>query len=183
MISETGIPGVEWRGPVDGHYDGRGGAQVRLFVIHVMQGAELSGCNSWFHDPEARVAAHYGVGRDGSADQWVDVTDAAWACGQYNGVSVSIEHAGFSGERLTAPQLAKSLTILKRLHELYPAVPLVWTSDPGGTGVIAHGSLGVAGGNHPSCPGKAIERQYNKALHKLDRRPKVGFNKSYRKVP
>ena len=56
-------------------------------------------------------------------------------------------------------------------------------SDPGGTGVIAHGSLGVAGGNHPSCPGKAIERQYNKALHKLDRRPKVGFNKSYRKVP
>lgn len=183
MTTQDEIAGVTWRGPIDGHYDGRGGAQVRLFVIHVMQGAKLSGCDAWFHNPEARVGAHYGVGRDGAADQWVLVTDAAWACGEYNGVSVSIEHAGFSGEKLTVPQLATSIRILKRLHELYPKVPLEWTSDPAGTGVIAHGDLGVSGGNHPLCPGEPIKRQYNKALHQLARAPRVVRMKSVRKVP
>jgi hypothetical protein len=172
------IPGVEWRGPVPGRYDGRGGAGVRLFVIHVMQGAELDGCDSWFHNPESRVSAHYGVGRDGAADQWVLTTDAAWACGDYNGVSVSIEHAGFSGERLTKDQIATTMRILTRLHELFPAVPLEWTSDPKGTGVTGHGLLGVAGGNHPHCPGLPIERQINQALHKLQRRRRVVVKRS-----
>jgi N-acetylmuramoyl-L-alanine amidase-like protein len=148
-----------------------------------MQGEELSGCNAWFHNVAARVSAHFGVGRDGTADQWVQLNEVAWACGDYNEVSVSIEHAGYSGQKLTAPQLAKSLEILKELHARYPEVPLVWNEDPNGTGVTPHGCLGVEGGNHPNCPGLAIERQYNKALHKMARGSRVVRNKSVRKVP
>lgn len=176
----AGIAGVTWRGPVPGKGGVRGA--VRLFVIHIMQGEDLGGCDSWFHNLAARVSAHFGVGRDGSADQWVELNEVAWACGEYNEVSVSIEHAGFSGQRLSAAQLAKSIAIIRSLHKKYPDVPLVWTSDPQGTGVIAHGSLGVAGGNHPSCPGKAVEKQYNKALHKLARTSKVVRMKSVRKA-
>jgi hypothetical protein len=183
MSNEEGFAGVEWLGPIPGQYQGRGGAKVRLFVIHVMQGAELDGCDSWFHNPEARVGAHFGVGRDGAADQWVLTTSAAWACGYFNGVSVSIEHAGFSGQRLTAPQLATTMRILEHLHELYPSVPLEWTSDPAGTGVTAHGILGVAGGNHPDCPGAPIKKQVNKALHQLQRRPRVAVKRSVLRRP
>lgn len=174
------VPGVLWRGPVPGAGGTRG--RVRLFVIHIMQGAELGGCDSWFHNLAARVSAHFGVGRDGAADQWVQLADVAWACGEYNEVSVSIEHAGFSGQRLTRAQLNRSLEIIQHLHKKYPDVPLVWTSNPAGTGVIAHGSLGVAGGNHPSCPGKAVERQYNRALHRLSRPRRFTVMRSYRRT-
>lgn len=170
-----------WAGPVPG----MGGSQssIRLFVIHVMQGEDLGGCNSWFHNVAARVSAHFGVGRDGEADQWVQLNEVAWACGEYNEVSISIEHAGFSGQKLTSAQLKKTMAILVALHERHPNVPLQWTEDPNGTGVAPHGCLGVAGGNHPRCPGLPIERQVNKALHKLERGSRVTRMRSVRKVP
>jgi peptidoglycan hydrolase-like protein with peptidoglycan-binding domain len=137
--------------------------RVGLFVVHIMQGT-LDGTDGWFHDPAAQVSAHFGVGKDGRVFQWVDTDAIAYAEAAYNDAAISIEHEGNSGETLTPVQLAASLTLLRWLHEKYPEVPLrrQLTVRPG---VVGHGMLGVAGGNHPDCPGDPILAQFTAALN------------------
>lgn len=138
--------------------------KVRLFVVHVAQGSSQSGIDAWFKDPKAQVSAHFSVSRFGTVHQHVPLTRIAWAERDYNDVAVSIEHLGFSGDKLTRPQLAASLRLLTWLHQQFPQVPLRRTAATTGLGVIGHGELGIAGGDHPSCPGEPILAQFAKAL-------------------
>ncbi len=137
---------------------------VRLFVIHVAQGSSQSGIDSWFKNPRAQVSSHFSVSRLGVIHQHVNLETTAWAEADYNDVAISIEHLGYSGQRLTRLQLRSSLRLLKWLHAEYPHVPLHRTADPHGHGVIGHGELGVKGGDHPDCPGWPILAQFNVAL-------------------
>lgn len=59
---------------------GRGGMRPDVIVIHIQEGT-MSGTDAWFRNPQAKVSAHYGVGRDGSVVQWVSDADAAWHAG------------------------------------------------------------------------------------------------------
>jgi hypothetical protein len=88
----------------------------------------------------------------------------AYAEAAYNDAAISIEHEGLTGETLTPVQLAASLALLRWLHEKYPEVPLrrQLTVRPG---VVGHGMLGVAGGDHPDCPGQPVLDQFTKALN------------------
>ena len=138
--------------------------KVRLFVIHVAQGTSQSGIDAWFQDPKAAVSAHFSVSRTGVVHQHVPLTRIAWAERDYNDVGVSIEHLGYSGQRLTRRQLKASLALLTWLHLQFPQVPLRRTAASTGLGVIGHGELGVAGGDHPSCPGTPILDQVTAAL-------------------
>lgn len=138
--------------------------KVRLFVLHVAQGSAQSGIDAWFKNPRAQVSAHFSVSRLGVVHQHVPLSRIAWAERDYNDVAVSIEHLGYSGQRLTRLQLAASLKLLKWLHVQYPQVALRRTAFPNGLGVIGHGELGVNGGDHPSCPGWPILDQVAKAL-------------------
>lgn len=138
--------------------------KVRLFVLHVAQGSNQSGIDAWFADPRAQVSAHFSVSRTGVVHQHVTLTRMAWAERDYNDVAVSIEHLGYSGQTLTRRQLKASMTLLRWLHVQYPQVPLRRTGAYGGLGVIGHGELGVAGGDHPSCPGEPILAQVARAL-------------------
>lgn len=133
---------------------------VRLFVIHVAQGSNQSGIDSWFRDPAAKVSAHFSVSRFGQVHQHVPLDTMAWHCAAYNDVAVGIEHLGYSGQSLTPLQRSASLNLLSWLHAQYPAVPLRVTANPAGHGVTAHGWLGEAGGDHPSCPGGPIMSQF-----------------------
>jgi hypothetical protein len=148
-------PGATWRGPVPNV----GGAMsgYRLFVVHVQQGTE-AGTDAWFHNPAAQVSAHFGNPKSGSPDQWVDTGQVAWAEANYNSVSVSVENEGKSGESLTVSQLENAARILAWSHTTH-GIKLQVTDDPNGEGVIGHGLLGVAGGNHPDCPGQSILNQ------------------------
>jgi len=137
---------------------------VRLFVLHVAQGSSQSGIDSWFRDPVAKVSAHFSVSRLGVVHQHVPLNRRAWAQANYNGVAVSIEHLGYSGQRLTRLQLRASLKLLTWLHEQYHHVPLRRTANPNGTGIVGHGELGVVGGDHPDCPGLPILHQFGAAL-------------------
>ena len=154
-------PKAEWRGPIPNV--GGTMSTVRLFVVHIMSGT-LTGTDSWFHNKAAQVSAHFGVGKTGTVYQWVDTSETAWAEMAYNDVAISIEHEGQSGDSLTQAQLAASLALLDWLHSQYPAVPLLRTSDPNGTGVIGHGELGVAGGDHLLCPGQPVLTQFDVVL-------------------
>lgn len=148
---------AEWHGPVPNQRVGRGPI-TRYVFVHIMEGS-IESCDAWFHNPASQVSAHFGVAKDARVFQWVDTDDTAWAQAYYNGVGISIEHEGFSGTPLTAPQLAATLELQAWIHRTYPTVPLRWSMNPRRTGVIPHGQLGYIGGNHPFCPGMPINRQ------------------------
>jgi N-acetyl-anhydromuramyl-L-alanine amidase AmpD len=148
-------------------------SQVRLFVVHVAQGSSQSGIDSWFKNPDAKVSAHFSVSRLGVVHQHVGLHTVAWAEENYNDVAISIEHLGYSGNKLTRLQLRASLALLTWLHEQFPQVPLRRTGNPSAHGIIGHGELGVTGGNHPDCPGWPILAQFNVAL----RTPRVGAHR------
>ncbi|GAA2141645.1 hypothetical protein GCM10009760_26020 [Kitasatospora kazusensis] len=144
---------ANWRGPVPNKRPGAMSSH-RLLVVHIEEGSE-SGSDSWFHNPDAQVSSHFGNPKTGRLDQWVDTDDRAWAEAAYNDVAVSVEHEGNSGDSPTPSQLENDARLLAWLHQQY-GTALQVTNDPNGSGVIGHGLLGVAGGNHPDCPGNPI---------------------------
>ena len=137
---------------------------VRFFVIHVAQSPDAPGTIAWFRNPEAQVSAHFIVDRTGVVYQCVPLDRVAWAEMDYNNRGISIEHIGYTGQKLTNRQLHASLELLVWLHEQFPQVPLHRTANPNGVGVITHGELGVLGGDHPDCPGWPIQAQFNIGL-------------------
>ena len=137
---------------------------VRLIVAHVTQGSRQSGIDSWFRNPTAQVSAHFSVSRFGVVHQHVALDRMAWAEADYNDVAFSIEHLGYSGQRLTRLQLRATLRLMRWLHDQVPTIPLRRTANPAGRGVIGHGELGQSGGDHPDCPGHPILAQLAAAL-------------------
>ena len=137
---------------------------VRFFVVHVAQSPDAPGVISWFRNPAAQVSAHFLVDRDGAVYQMVPLDRMAWAEMDFNNRAISIEHVGYTGQRLTKRQLRASLELLIWLHRQFPQVPLHRTANPNGVGVITHAELGVLGGDHPDCPGWPIHAQFNIGL-------------------
>lgn len=129
----------------------------RLYVLHIQEGSE-AGTDAWFHNPSAQVSAHFGNPKTGQMDQWVDTDDRAWAEKDYNNVAISVENEGNSGDPLTPSQLENAAQNLAWAHTTH-GTKLQVTDDPNGEGVIGHGLLGVAGGDHPDCPGSPILAQ------------------------
>lgn len=147
---------AEWRGPVPSM--SAGPIQPRLVVLHIMQGS-LPGTDSWFHDPAAKVSAHFGTGKDGTLVEWVDATEKAWAQAAYNSISLSIENEGRSGDELTGPQIEQCAQVLAWAHTQFGIPVAVATNPAGPGGLTTHGALGATGGNHPNCPGAPIVAQ------------------------
>ena len=71
---------------------GRSGNTIKLIVVHSTQGSLQSAAN-WFNNPAAKVSAHYGIGKDGSLEQYVQFEDTAHHAGQWkvNQESIGIE--------------------------------------------------------------------------------------------
>lgn len=165
----TRYPRATW---VPAHPTNYGGMlrveDVRLFVIHVAQGSAQSGIDAWFAEehptPPGPTSAHFSVSRFGQVHQHVELDRVSYANCAYNPVSWTIEHLGYSGQRLTRVQLSASLNLVSWLHTQAPHVPLRLTANPAGHGVTGHQLLGVEGCDHPSCPGHAILDQYGRAL-------------------
>lgn len=132
-------------------------------VLHIQQGTE-AGTDSWFHNPAAKVSAHFGNPKSGPLDQWVDTDDRAWAEVAGNPYWVSVENEGNSGDQLTPSQLENVAELLAWLHTIYD-VPLQISDNPaaGIPGLTGHGLGGTAWGGHTDCPGRPI----------LDARPQI----------
>lgn len=100
--------------------------------IHVMEGTMI-GTHQHFRDPEAVASAHYGIGRDGSIEQYVDEADTAWHAGRVsdptaplvierlpanpNGYSIGIEHEGSGKDEMTPEQRESSAWLIWDIHE------------------------------------------------------------------
>ena len=71
--------GVQWR--PSPNYSSRKGKPVQCVVMHYTAGGSATGTCRWFAMREARVSAHFVVGRDGRVYQCVDLKNAAWHAG------------------------------------------------------------------------------------------------------
>lgn len=147
-------PHAVWKGAAVQDYS-RARIHPRLVVVHVAQGGE-AGIVPWFHNPKAEVSAHLFNPKVGPMLQFVDLTQTAYAEMAYNDESISIEHEGFSGERLTVGQVQRLRAAAHFLHRAF-GIPPKWRDDAfSGPGWTSHGDLGPEGGDHPQCPGAPI---------------------------
>jgi N-acetylmuramoyl-L-alanine amidase len=67
--------------PSPNYTRGRNGYQPEAIVIHIMEGT-LTGTDAWFRNPQSRVSAHYGIGKNGDVHHYVQEADTAWHAGR-----------------------------------------------------------------------------------------------------
>lgn len=78
---------------------GRQGNKANKIVIHHAATTDFDGIARTFQNPNRAASAHYGVGRDGNVDQYVQESNTAWHCGNWQGnlTSVGIENVNKTG--------------------------------------------------------------------------------------
>lgn len=133
-------------------------------VLHVEVGSE-SGSDQWFHNPAAQASAHFGIPKRGGVDQWVGLTDRAWAEAAGNSRWASVETEGLPADPLTDAQLDSLAELYAELHTHAPAeFPLHTSESPSEPGFGWHGMGGAAWGGHFFCPGDVRRRQRAEVL-------------------
>jgi hypothetical protein len=142
----------------------KGGNSPKLLIVHIMEGS-LAGTDSWFHNPQSQVSAHFGVGKDGTIYQWVGTNNIAWHAMEANNHSIGVEHEGFSGNKLTDQQVHSTGKILRWAHGEHPDISLWLNTRPfQGSGLSYHALGGDAWGGHLQCPGSPIVAQLDDIL-------------------
>jgi hypothetical protein len=141
-------------------YSSRGGASVRLIVVHTAEGATtIESLGSWFQNPSAQCSSHAGADdKVNTIGEYVD-QDKAWTQADYNPVAVSIELCGFAA--WTASDWAAHPNMLdncaKWIAEEAKALGIPITklsaseAQGSGRGVCQHADLGAGGGGHWDC--------------------------------
>ncbi|EFC80880.1 peptidoglycan recognition family protein [Parafrankia sp. EUN1f] len=148
MSYPTRYPGAVWR-PVRNYTAGGIVVPTRGLIVHVQQGnGSLFG---WFDNAASQVSAHLWVSKTGAVEEYVLLTDRAWAQAAGNRFWISVECEGFTTEDYTPQQLG-------RLAEIYRwgmaefGWPAQITDDPNGYGLGTHRMGGASWGGH-ACPG------------------------------
>ena len=141
------------------NHAGRGGAKVRLLVLHTTEGAlSYQSLGSYFGASSVEVSSHVGVDNVSASTcgEYVARSEAAWAVAAFNDVSVSCEMCGFAAWQATdwAGQQVLLNNAAQWLAEesSFWGIPLVRLSaadaQGSGVGVCGHIDLGAAGGGH-----------------------------------
>lgn len=146
------------------NYTKDGQEAVYGLVVHVMEGT-LEGSRSWFNNPDAQASSHFGTGRDGRLEQWVDTKDRAWAQAKGNRTWISIENEGKVPQALTKEQLEKVAQVFAWIVRTHKDVPYQVSHDPNTKGLGYHRMGGAAWGGH-SCPGDAIIAQLQSIVYR-----------------
>lgn len=151
----------------------RGGAPIRLFVVHSTAGAniphsarDLAGVVAWFDNPKSQASSNVIVDSDGQSARCVNDNRKAWAQAYYNPWCLSVEQIGEGGSHVVPRvELQETARWLALWHSRYPSVPLRKgsVSKDGRIlkpGVVRHSELGNLGGGHPLCPGSGMDLAY-----------------------
>ena len=140
--------------------DGRMSAHLGL-ILHTQQGNGSP--RGWFNNPQSEASSHFWVGKDGTAQQFVDTDQRAWAQALGNTSYLSVECEGFVTEPLTAKQIG-ALADLFAWGMFTYSFPKRLAERPGQMGLGWHGMGGVAWGDHPGCPGDLRKAQRGAVL-------------------
>ncbi len=129
------------------NYSSRGGAAVRLFVVHDCEGS-YAGSVGWFAQVRSQVSAHLVLRKDGlEATQCVPMDRKAWHACAANPYSDSLELEGFEKDGFGDGELDAAAAIVAwGLHRR--SLPCRWAERGEGAGFCSHYDLGAAGGGH-----------------------------------
>lgn len=144
----------------------RGGAGVRLIVLHTTEGAQTyQSLGNFFANPSSGVSSHVGIDNTpGTVGEYVKPGDKAWTAGNANPVAVQAEFCTPSGaaanwsadywrkNMATAMRNAADWIAEESKRFGIPIVGLTAAQAQGsGRGVCQHNDLGAWGGGHFDC--------------------------------
>lgn len=135
------------------------GMRPEAIVIHIST-STLASADEWFNDPEAKVSAHYIVGKDGVIHQYVDENDTAFHAGTVvqptwklinprvnpNYYTIGIEHEGKESDVWPDVQISTSAALIG-------SIALRWEIPLDEDHVIPHHAIRAT----KTCPGSFIQ--------------------------
>lgn len=145
------------------NYSSRGGASVRLIVLHTAEGATtIESLGNYFASSTAGVSSHVGIDdKLGVIGEYVKRNDKAWTASNANPVAVQAELCAFA--KWSAAEWNKHPNMLENtarwLAEEARAFGIPLTklnasqAQGSGRGVCQHADLGSWGGGHWDCGG------------------------------
>jgi N-acetylmuramoyl-L-alanine amidase len=123
------------------HFSSRRDTKIDRIVLHYTTSRNVEGSLAWWQMPQAKVSAHYAIGRDGTLYQAVKDEDKAWHAMNANPESIGIEFAAAPGDRMTPEQEATGVQLIRWLVETY-SIP--WEK--------INGHRYTPGGGSTDCP-------------------------------
>lgn len=153
---------------------GRGGAGVRLIVVHSSEGAQTyQSLGNFFANPSSQVSSHTGIDNTsaGVIGEYVPRSAKAWTAAGANPVAVQTElctPSGASAQWSTATWQSKTIMLANLAAWIAEeaaafGIPIVRLTPAqaqgGGRGVCQHSDLGSWGGGHVDCgPGFPMDQ-------------------------
>jgi N-acetylmuramoyl-L-alanine amidase-like protein len=143
------------------NYSSRGGAGVRLIVLHTAEGARtIEELGNFFANASSGVSSHVGI--DDTADvvgEYVKRPNKAWTAGNANPVAVQAELCAFAAwtrdEWRAHPIMLENCARWLAEEAAYFDLPLTkltpQQAQGHGRGVCQHADLGSWGGGHWDC--------------------------------
>jgi N-acetylmuramoyl-L-alanine amidase len=145
------------------NYSSRGGADVRLVVVHTAEGATtIEELGNFFASPSSGVSSHTGIDdKAGIIGEYVPRSGKAWTAGNANPVAVQTELCAFA--KWTPSEWDKHPNMLDNCARWIAeeakafGIPITKLSasqaQGSGRGVCQHNDLGSWGGGHWDCGG------------------------------
>jgi N-acetylmuramoyl-L-alanine amidase-like protein len=145
------------------NYSSRGGATVRLIVIHTAEGARtIEELGNFFASSSSGVSSHTGIDdTPGVIGEYVKRPNKAWTAGNANPVAVQTELCAFAAwtpaEWSKHPNMLENCARWVAEEAAYFGVPIAKLSaseaQGAGRGVCQHNDLDEWGGGHWDCGG------------------------------
>lgn len=143
------------------NYSSRGGANVRLIVLHTAEGATTyQSLGSYFANPASQVSSHVGVDdTPNTVGEYVQRPNKAWTASNANPVAVQAEMCAFAAWSTatwnTHTNMLANVAAWIAEEAAYFKIPIVKLSPSqaqgSSAGVCQHRDLGTWGGNHSDC--------------------------------
>jgi hypothetical protein len=143
------------------NYSSRGGATVRLIVVHTAEGATtIESLGNYFAGTSAGVSSHTGADdKPNTVGEYVGRGWKAWTASNANSVAVQIELCAFAAwstdEWHQHPNMLANCAAWIAEEAAAFGIPIVGLSasdaQGGGRGVCQHNDLGSWGGGHWDC--------------------------------
>ena len=143
------------------NYSSRGGATVRLIVVHTAEGARTyQELGNYFASSSSGVSSHVGIDdTPGVVGEYVKRPNKAWTQGNANPVAVSAELCAFAawdraewGKHTWMLENCAHWIAEEAAHFKLPIVKLTPAqAQASGRGVCQHSDLGSWGGSHWDC--------------------------------
>jgi hypothetical protein len=143
------------------NYSSRGGAAVRLIVIHTAEGARtIQELGNFFASSSSQVSSHVGIDdTPGVIGEYVQRPQKAWTAANANPVAVQAELCAFAAwtpaDWQQHPNMLANCAQWIAEEAAYFSVPLTKLTPAqaqgAGRGVCQHADLGSWGGGHWDC--------------------------------